>query len=41
MKYSGLMEERLFRSAKTDGDVVPGASGWTVKELMDEVLTGS
>lgn len=43
MKYKDLADERIFRSAKTDGDYVVWGDGRvkiTVKELMDVVLIG-
>lgn len=43
MKYKDLADERIFRSAKTDGDYVVWGDGCvkiTVKELMDVVLIG-
>ena len=43
MKYKELTDERIFRSAKTDGDYVVWGDGRvkvTVKELMEVVLIG-
>lgn len=43
MKYKDLTDEKIFRSAKTDGDYVVWGEGRvrvTVKELMDVVLIG-
>lgn len=43
MKYKELADERMFRSAKTDGDYVIWGEGRvkvTVRELMDVVLIG-
>ena len=43
MKYKDLTDERIFRSARTDGDYVIWGDGRvrvTVKELMDVVLIG-
>lgn len=43
MKYKDLTDERIFRSARTDGNYVVWGDGRvkvTVKELMDVVLIG-
>ncbi len=42
-KYADLADEKLFHSAKTDGDYVVWGGGRvnvTAKELMDVVLIG-
>jgi len=43
MKYKDLTDNRIFKSAETDGDYVLWGNGRvkvTVKELMDVVLIG-
>ncbi len=43
VKYADLADERLFRSARTDGDCVVWGGGRvrvTARELMDVVLIG-
>ncbi|NLE90105.1 MAG: DUF2442 domain-containing protein [Dehalococcoidales bacterium] len=43
MKYKDLVDVRMFRTAKTDGDYVVWGNGRvkvTAKELMDVVLVG-
>lgn len=43
MKYKELKDDRVFRSAKTDGDYVFWGDGrvrLTAKELLDVVLLG-
>jgi hypothetical protein len=43
MKYKELADERMFRSARTDGDYVVWGDGrvrLTAKELLDVVLLG-